>query len=358
MTAAIADADVARLHAPGDIRVAREGSQEPGPGEVVLRVTAVGLCGSDLHWYQEGSIGDAGLSRPLVLGHEFSAVIVSGPRAGERVAVDPADPCGICGPCVAGRANLCLAMRFAGHGTTDGALRSSMVWPDRLCHRLPVALRDDEGALLEPLGVAIHALDLGGLEVGGRAGVYGCGPLGLLLVQLLRFAGAGSIVATDRLAHRVAAARELGADAAELVRPGDPARGGEQALGAEPVDVAFEVAGDDAALADAIAAVRPGGRVVLVGIPTDDRTSFNAGAARRKEVILLTCRRMAPADLPRAIDIAATGRIALAPLITDRFPIARAPEAFARLAARGGLKVIVTPSADRPDDGATMGGAA
>lgn len=357
MTAATAHVEVARLHAPGDIRVAREAAPEPGPGEVALRVTAVGLCGSDLHWYEEGSIGDARLSRPLVLGHEFSAVIVGGPRAGERVAVDPADPCGACGPCVAGRPNLCLATRFAGHGTTDGALRASMTWPDRLCHRLPFAIRDDEAALLEPLGVAIHAVDLGGLEVGGRAGVYGCGPLGLLLIQLLRFAGAGSIVATDRLAHRVAAARSFGADEATLARPGDRAPTGAEALGAEPVDVAFEVAGDDAALADAIAAVRPGGRVVLVGIPAHDRTTFAAGIARRKELTFLTCRRMTPADLPRAIDIAATGRIALASLITDRFPIARAPEAFARLAGRGGLKVIVMPAVDGSDGGRAPGGA-
>lgn len=331
---------VARLHGIRDLRVCDEPAPPPSPGRTLVRVTAVGLCGSDLHWYEEAAIGDARLSRPLVLGHEFAAVIVSGPRAGERVAVDPADPCGACGPCLAGRSNLCPAIRFAGHGPTDGALRSQMAWPERLCHRLPDALPDDEAALLEPVGVALHALDLATVELGGRAGVFGCGPLGLLLIQLLRLAGAGHIVATDRLAHRVAAAARLGADAAILVGRGERA----EILAGQPIDVAFEVAGDDDALEDALNAVRPGGRVVLVGIPPGDRTTFTAGLARRKGLTLMLARRMAAADLPRGIELARSGRLALGPLITERFPLARAPEAFAALATRRGLKVIVNPS--------------
>ena len=204
-------AEVARLHGPGDVRLAREATPTPGPGEVLVRVTAVGLCGSDLHWYRRAGIGDAGLVRPLALGHEFGGVIVDGPRAGERVAADPADPCGQCEPCRRGRTNICIATRFAGFGTTDGALRSVMPWPSHLLHRVPDSIGDDEAALLEPLAVALHALDLAPPAVGARAGVYGCGPLGLLLVQLLRLSGASVIVATDRLAHRVAAARTLGA---------------------------------------------------------------------------------------------------------------------------------------------------
>jgi L-iditol 2-dehydrogenase len=346
MTAATAGVEVARLHGRSDIRLVREPRPRPAAGEVLLSVTAVGLCGSDLHWYEDGAIGDAQLSGPLVLGHEFAAVIVDGPRAGESVAVDPADPCGACGPCLVGRSNLCLAMRFAGHGTTDGALRTFMTWPERLCYRLPDGLDPAEAALLEPLGVALHALDLAHVAVGDRAGVYGCGPLGLLLIQVLRLAGVSSIVATDRLAHRVAAARSLGADEARVVALGDPAT----TLGETPVDVAFEVAGDDEALSDAMTAVRPGGRVVLVGIPSSDRTSFPASLARRKGLTLLVSRRMSAADLPRAIEIVGGGRVALDPLITDRFPLSRAPEAFAALAGRRGLKVIVQPSIRSADD--------
>jgi L-iditol 2-dehydrogenase len=337
----------ARLHAPGDIRVAEEAVDPPGPGEVRLRVTAVGLCGSDLHWFDEGSIGDAVLARPLVLGHEIAAVVEEGPEAGRRVAVDPALNCGRCDPCLEGRTNVCLAIRFAGHGTTDGGLRSFMVWPRRLLAPLPDGIADDVAPLLEPLGVAIHAVDLAALPPGSRAGVYGCGPLGLLIVAVLRAAGASTIVATDKLPHRVAAAAAMGATHALPVEgEGEPSPGREQARRLE-VDVAFEVAGSDDALADAISAVRPGGRVVLVGIPPHDRTVFEAGAARRKELSLLECRRMMPADLGRAIDLVASGAVDLSSLVTHRYSIDEAGEAFAALASRRGIKTIVYPSSPR-----------
>ena len=345
MTAPETLVETARIHGRGDIRVAMEPVEAPGPGEVLLRVTAVGLCGSDLHWYEEASIGDARLSRPLVLGHEFAGVIADGPRSGQRVAADPAVDCGRCAPCLEGRANLCLAMRFAGHGSTDGALRSLMVWPERLLTTIPDSIGDDEAALLEPLGVALHALDLAPVACAGRAGVYGCGPIGLLLVQLLRLAGASAVVATDRLPHRVAAARALGAtDAYAVDATAGPSVSRARLLAREQaVDVAFEVSGSDEALADAIAAVRPGGRVVIVGIPMGDRTAFEAAAARRKELALLLCRRMVPSDLPHAVEVVSAGGLDLSALISHRYPIASAPEAFATLAQRGGLKVIVKP---------------
>lgn len=338
----------ARIHDRGDIRVTTEPVVTPGPGEVLLRVTAVGLCGSDLHWWEEGSIGDARISRPLVLGHEFAGTVVDGPRAGERVAADPAYDCGRCGPCREGRSNLCLAMRFAGHGTTDGALRSLMAWPERLLVAIPDSIGDDEAAVLEPLGVALHAVDLAPVPPGARVGVYGCGPIGLLLVQLLRRSGASTVVATDLLGHRVAAAEAMGATDAFLVddiSSSDPSPARRHAREVE-VDVAFEVSGSDEALGDAVAAVRPGGRVVLVGIPARDRTSFEAAAARRKELALLLCRRMVPTDLPHAVEIAAGGGLQLTQLISHRYPIAQVQEAFETLAARRGLKVIVKPSTD------------
>jgi L-iditol 2-dehydrogenase len=358
MTAPQTVVQAARIHGPGDVRVAAEPAAEPGPGEVLLRVTGVGLCGSDLHWWEEGSIGDARLSRPLILGHEFGGVIVSGPRAGQRVAADPANDCGECEPCREGRTNLCLAMRFAGHGTTDGALRSLMPWPERLLVAIPDSIGDDEAPLLEPLGVALHAMDLAGVGVnpgppgpapaaGLWVGVYGCGPIGLLLVQLLRRAGA-TVVATDLLPHRVAAAGAMGASEAFLVDggPEPESSSARQAAREREVDVAFEVSGSDAALADAIAAVRPGGRLVLVGIPAHDRTSFEAAAARRKELALLLCRRMVPTDLPHAVAIAAGGGVQLTELISHRYEISRAPEAFEMLGTRGGLKVVVKPDAE------------
>lgn len=314
-----------RLHRPGDLRLGDEPEPAAGADEVLLRVTAVGLCGSDRHWFVEGAIGDATLSRPLVLGHEFAATIQEGPRAGERVAVDPADPCRSCEICLSGLPHLCPNLRFAGHGETDGALRTELAWPAHLVHRLPDSLSDVEGALLEPVGVALHAVDLAHVRPGSVAGVFGCGPLGLLLVQLLQLTGS-TVVAADPLPHRLAAAEELGATSE-----------------AAPVDVAFEVAGEDDALAAAIEAVRPGGRVVVVGIPDGDRTSFSASTARRKGLTIALSRRMEPGDLPRAIRIAGTGRLELESLVTARHALTDWRPAFDHLVERRGLKAVVQP---------------
>ena len=147
----------ARLHEVGDLRLTDEPVPEPGPEESLVRVTAVGICGSDLHWWGEGGIGDATLSRPLVLGHEAAGVIADGPRRGERVAIDPAIPDGTCRLCRAGYRNLCLHLRFAGHGGQDGAMREFLAWPSDLLHPLPDTLSDADGALLEPLEAALTA---------------------------------------------------------------------------------------------------------------------------------------------------------------------------------------------------------
>ncbi len=323
-----------RLHGPNEPRLHDEPDPSPGPGEVLVRVSAVGLCGSDRHWLLEGGIGDARLEHPLVLGHEFAGVVVSGAREGERVAVDPAIPCGACDLCAAGLEHLCPAVRFAGHGSTDGALRTLLPWPEHLVHRVPETLTDVEAALAEPLGVALHAFDLGHVRPGAGAGVFGCGPLGLLLVQLLNLAGASPIVATDLLAHRLAAAEELGATHAV------PA--GELALD-EGLEVAFEAAGDDGAVDEAVASLRPGGRLVLVGIPDDDRTSFRASVARRKGLTLLLSRRMRAGDLPRALRLAAEGRVDLTPLVSGRYALDEWSDAFAALCERRGLKVVIEP---------------
>ena len=321
-----------RLHGPGDLRLADEPDPAPGPGEVLVRVAAVGLCGSDRHWLLEGGIGDARLERPLVLGHEFAGTVAAGRREGERVAVDPAIACGACELCAGGLEHLCAEVRFAGHGATDGALRTLLAWPDRLVHRVPDALTDVEAALAEPLGVALHAFDLGRALPGAPAGVFGCGPIGLLLVQLLRLVGASPVVATDVLDHRLAAAEAFGATC--VARAGEPTM-------PDGLHVAFEAAGDEGAVDDAVAALRPGGRLVLVGIPDGDRTSFRASVARRKGLTLLLSRRMRASDLPRALRLAAEGRVDLAPLVRDRFTLEEWPDAFAALRERRGLKVVI-----------------
>jgi len=341
MTMAPAAADrVVRLHGPGDIRIASESSPVPGAGEVMLQVTAVGLCGSDLHWLEDASIGDTGLERPLVLGHEFAGVIETGARRGERVVADPAHACRRCAVCSSGRDHLCMDTRFAGLSPIDGALRQTMAWPEHLLFRLPDSIGDEEAPLLEVLGIALHALDLGEVRAGMRVGVYGTGPVGLMIVAALRARGVREIVATDRLDHRVAAARAMGATVAETVDPAQP-------IAAErpgsPVDVAFECAGEDTAVEAAIRAAAPGGRVVLIGIPSPDRTTFSASVARRKGLTLVMCRRMRPGDLAAAIRLAAAGDVPLGPVVSHRFALDEAAAAFEVLRSRSGLKVVVEP---------------
>jgi len=353
MSQAGASARVARLHGARDIRITREPVPEPGPGERLVRVTAVGICGSDLHWWDEGGIGDAQISRPLVLGHEAAGVIEDGPRRGERVAIDPAIPCGACRQCRDGYRNICPRVRFSGHGGTDGAMREFMTWPEELLHRLPDELSDADGAVLEPLGVAIHSYDLGHLPLAGTAAVIGCGPIGLLLIQLLRAAGAESVFAADPLPHRREAAAKFGAD--QVADPGTFPRSRDGTPGAvvsEPaglrdlvgdgVDVAFEIAGTDEAVQLAIDATRPGGRAVLAGIPDDDLVTFRASAARRKGLTIALVRRMNEV-YPRAIGMAARGAVDLASLVTHRVPLDDLAGAFGAASHRTGLKVIVEP---------------
>jgi L-iditol 2-dehydrogenase len=333
---------VLRLHGVGDLRLGDEPQPVPGPGETLLRVTAVGICGSDLHWYSEGAIGDARLARPLVLGHEFAAVVESGEWQGRRVAVDPAIPCGVCEFCLEGNPNICPDVRFAGHGAVDGAMRELIAWPTSALHLLPDSLSDADGVMLEALGVAIHAVDLGHLRLGMTVGVFGCGPIGLLIVQLAQKMGATRLIATDKLPHRLEVARALGATDPYQADRGLEAGDILKATNGRGVDVAFEVAGENEAVEAAIKSTKPGGCVVLVGIPADDRTAFTASVARRKGLTLRLSRRMKHV-YPRAIRLVESGAVDVRSLVTHRFPLAAFEHAFSTASRREGLKVIVEP---------------
>ena len=330
--------NVLRLHGPGALQLHAEPVPIPGPDEVLLRITAVGLCGSDLHWYENASIGTTVLSAPLVLGHEFAAVIASGPRTGMRVAVEPADACGTCEHCTAGRSEFCEQLHFSGHAPTDGALRTWMAWPERLLVELPDEISDTQASLLEPLGVALHAVDLAALRRGMRAAVVGTGPIGLLIIRTLRAAGISDVAATDLLPHRADAARASGARQVWLA--------GEHTGPATSFDAVFECAGTDAALGTAMGLAAAGGRVILVGIPGSNRTSFEASEGRRKGLALVFCRRMRADDLGRAVDLVAQGRVSLDGLVTETFMLADGAAAFEALAQRRGLKVVVRPNPD------------
>jgi L-iditol 2-dehydrogenase len=331
-----------RLHGPGKLELHEEAMPVAGEGESILSVAAVGVCGSDLHWFRNAGIGDDRLRRPLVLGHEFAGLVREGPLAGRRVAVEPSVNCESCEFCLRGDPNLCPHIQFAGHDTRDGALRDVMAWPSRLLFPLPDSLTDDDGAMLEPLGVALHAVDLAGLRPGMSVGVFGCGPIGLLILQVARLAGAVRIVALDPLSHRLDAARDLGATHVSLVPAGEGTAGRLPRRGGEDLDAVFEAAGENAAVAAAFEAVRPGGKVLLAGIPEEDRTWFPASAARRKGVTAALVRRMKH-TYPRAIRLVERGLVDVRSIVTHHFPLERAGEAFETAARREGLKVVIRP---------------
>lgn len=308
----------ARLHGPADLRV--EEVSHPGApqgGEVLLRVLSTGICGSDLHPYESGTIGDTLLGSPLTLGHEFSGVIEEvgegvSLKSGTRVAVDPAWTCSACDECLRGHPNLCRQQKFCGLYPNHGSLCEWMLVPARCCHAVPDSISDDEAALLEPLGVALHAVNLARIRVGDSVAVLGAGPIGLCIIQLAKLAGAGTVYVTEKLPWRLKMAEQFGA-----VPLPDKTE----------VDVSLEAAWVQDSAQQAVEITRPGGVVVLVGIPLEDEITLKHSALRRKGLTLLMCRRMKHV-YGRTIPLVASGKIDLKSLVTHRFPLSQAAEAF------------------------------
>jgi L-iditol 2-dehydrogenase len=343
----------ARVHGPKDMRMEElDDPPAPSAGEVSLRVEAVGICGSDLHTYLDAAIGDTLLRSPLILGHEFSGVVERcGPLAvdgggqplqpGTRVAVDPAQPCGSCELCRRGHPNLCPNLRFCGLHPHHGSLCQRMIVPSYSCFPLPPAMDFATGALLEPLGVALHAVDLARLSLGHTVSVHGAGPIGLLILQASRLAGAATVYVVDPLPWRRTLAGRLGGiplDPAE----GDPGPRIQEATQGRGVDAAIESAWGGDATRQSVEAVRHGGRVVVVGIPSDDQLLVPHSTARRKGLTILLSRRMKH-SYPRAIQLASRGTVDVGSLITHHFPLDRTPEVFALNAAYrdGVVKAII-----------------
>lgn len=332
---------VARLHAAGDVRLSEEEIPTPGANESLIQVHAVGLCGSDLHWFEDGGIGDAVLDRPMVPGHEIAGVALSGPYEGQLVAVDPAMPCGKCEMCLLGHRNLCPTVKFAGHSITEGGLREYLTWPNDQLFPLPEGMSAADGAVLEPLGVALHAWDLAKPKVGDTIAVIGCGPIGLLMVQLAFASGASRVIAVDPIVHRLKQAAFYGAE----VLNGRDALNHDvwRELTSLGVDVAFEIVGNDTALLEASMACRPGGKLVVVGIPSSDAYTFDAGLVRRKGLTIYLVRRMKEM-YHRTIELVDSGKIDVTSIVSDVFGMPEAQKAFQKATHRTGFKVVIDPS--------------
>lgn len=331
----------ARLYGPRDMRVELVDEPMVAPGEYLLRVRAVSICGSDLHYYLEGGIGSAQVLAPFTPGHEFAAEVISGPELapGTLVAVDPARPCGRCEWCHRGHGNLCPEVIFTGAPPHHGALSELISAPRSALFTVPESFDATTAALLEPLGVAIHALDLARLKPLESVAILGAGPIGLLLQQVARACGAGDIYVIDPLAYRCAVARQLGATEAATER---------QAIhdwtAGRGVDVVLEATNSPHGPQHAAEVVRIGGRVILVGIPEGNSFSLDAALVRRKGLTIKLSRRMGHV-YPRAIKLVADGRVKLEPLVTHRFTLEQAPQAFALQAAYGDgvVKTVIEP---------------
>lgn len=314
----------ALLHGVRDLRAGEAPSPKRGSDEVLLKVRAVGVCGSDLHHYLEGSIGSTRSKEPFILGHEFAAEVVEGGTLtpGTLVAVDPNRACGQCEWCLAGHRNLCPNVQFAGVPPHQGALAEFITARPEELISLPPTFDAATAALLEPLGVAIHALDLARLKPMESVAVLGAGPIGLLILQVAHWCGAGRIIVIDPVEYRTKLASELGANATatswEAVRDWTDGRG---------VDVVLEATNSPLGPQHAAETVRIGGRLVLVGIPEGDMFTLGASLVRRKGLTIKMSRRMGNV-YDRAIQMVQSGKVKPELLVTHRFGLEQAAEAF------------------------------
>ena len=328
-----------RLHGPSDMRVEQVSHPgSPGPEDVLLRVTAVGICGSDLHSYKDARIGDAVIEEPLILGHEYAAVVEeigADPRdglgqpltVGMRVAVDPAQPCWRCEMCEHGHPNLCHRLHFCGSYPDHGSLCQWMHMPARTCFPISDSIDDAGGAMLEPLGIAIHTVDLAKIRVANSVVIMGAGCIGLMILQLVKLSGAEPVYIVDKFPWRLELAKQYGAIPINCDEV-DPVQAVHQATGGDGVDIAIEAAWADHSVQQAAEMLRLGGRLVVVGISEDDEMVLKHSTVRRRGLDIRLVRRMKH-TYPRAIRLAESGLVDLHGMISHRFPLEKTPEAYA-----------------------------
>jgi L-iditol 2-dehydrogenase len=299
------------------------------PHDVLIRVAAVGVCGSDIHYYTTGRIGSQVVTYPFMVGHEFAGTVtavgtgVSRVKPGDRVAVDPAMPCFTCDQCLSGRTHTCRKLLFLGcPGQAEGCLCDWIVMPETSCFSVPADLSDEDAALVEPISIGCYAARLAGSLAGCRVAILGCGPIGLSVLLAARQAGVAHISASDPLVYRHALAGRIGAS-----WTGAPAALDNQAGAHADMDVVFECCGRQEAMDQAIILLKPGGKLVLIGIPEFDRASFAIDLLRRKEICIQNVRRQNEC-VEAAIALCRQYRSETRALITHRFPAERTVEAF------------------------------
>jgi L-iditol 2-dehydrogenase len=318
--------NVSVLYGVRDVRLEQRPVPKPGPDEVLVRVRAVGTCGSDVHYYEHGRIGDFVVERPLVLGHEPSGVVVAtGERAtrhevGQRVALEPGVPCSTCEQCAAGRYNLCPRMRFFGTPPIDGAFCEYVVLREDFAYPVPDSLSDEAAGLLEPLSVGVWACRKSRVGPGSRVLITGAGPIGLVATQSARAFGATEVVVTDVNSRRLEVAKELGATATV-----DVSRESLRDADFRP-DVLLECSGVPAAAGQAIRKVGRAGRVVLIGMGGDE-IPLPLAHVQGFEIEVTGTFRYAN-TWPTAIALASSGEVNLDRLVTHRFSLGEVERAL------------------------------
>ncbi len=317
--------------------------------EVLVRIRMVGVCGSDLHYFTSGRIGAALVDFPFVIGHEAAGEVeavgagVTRVRPGERIAIDPARSCGHCDQCLSHRENTCRSLRFLGApGQLPGCLCERVVLREAQCYPLPAGMSFEQATLSEPLAVGIYAVERAGLPAGAHAAILGAGPIGLSVLHVLRARGAGPLYVTEKIAARLAYARQL-----QPRWAGNPEQEDIEVeiarIAPLQMDVVFECTGTQEALNQGIRLLKPGGRLVLIGIPEENEILLPIHELRRKEIDLLNIRRQAYCT-GKAIDLLAHGQVRMEAMATHHFPLGQSAEAFRLVAARadGVIKAMIT----------------
>jgi L-iditol 2-dehydrogenase len=319
------------------------------PTDVLVRVCRVGVCGSDIHYYTQGRIGAQVVQFPFIVGHECAGTVaavgsaVTQVKPGDRIFIEPASSCGECDQCRAGRTNTCRRVGFLGApGQGSGALAELVVVPEESCLPIRDTTSLERAALAEPFSIAVYAVRLYGKPIAGATiGILGSGPIGLSVLAAARAGGAERAYVTDRIDGRLLVARDAGAgwtgnpDTTDVVA---------EIAALEPLglDVVFECCGQQQAIDQAVELLKPGGVLVLVGVPEVDRISLDIDLARRKEIVLQNVRRQNGAG-HEALELLESGKAPLDFLITHRLPLERCAEAFDLVAGYkdGVLKAMI-----------------
>jgi L-iditol 2-dehydrogenase len=329
---------IAELIAPRQFQLAERVIEEPGPGEVRVRIDAVGICGSDLHSYTEGAVGDTPCQYPMVLGHEPSGTVVkTGPgvtgwSVGDRAALEPALYCYHCESCISGHHNVCEKIRFLSTPGHPGFFREFVNLPAGNLLGIPAGMSHELATVVEPLAVVMHSMKFAAVQLGETVAVFGGGPIGLLTVACLKVAGAGRIWSVEPLPHRREMAKHLGAHLA--LDPGeiDAVKQIMADTGGRGVDCAIDCAAKEHTTNWAIRAARSAGRVVLTGIHSSRFVPFEMSPMRRKELAIYNVRRSLH-EPAAALQLLTERMEWFAPLVTHKLPLERIDQAFATNAA-------------------------